>query len=133
MTVPVPTWRLAIVAAVLAPILLALPGNGWTRLVVVNGILLGIALVDAAVAPSPAKIPIERTVPGVLSLGAEGEVAWAIVNPTSRAARSRSPTSWLRRFAPTRAGHGCASLDEGTPRSPRPSVRSDVATSTSTS
>jgi len=84
-TVPVPTWRLAIVAAVLSPILLALPGNGWTRLVVVNGILLGIALVDAAVAPSPAKIPIERTVPGVLSLGAQGDVAWAIVNPTSRA------------------------------------------------
>ena len=91
------------------PILLALPGNGWTRLVVVNGILLGIALVDAALAPSPAKIPIERTVPGVLSLGAEGEVAWAIVNPTVARADGldRRPAGSVasRRHAPCTRAH----------------------------
>ena len=84
MTVPVPTWRLAIVAAVLAPILLALPGNGWSRLIVVDVILVCVALIDAALAPSPSAVTVERSLPGVLSLGAAGEVSWTLANPTRR-------------------------------------------------
>jgi uncharacterized protein (DUF58 family) len=87
MSVPVPTWRLAAVAAVLAPILLALPGNGWIRLVVVDVVLLCVALIDAALAPTPSAVAVERTVPGVLSLGVEGEVSWAVANPIGRTLR----------------------------------------------
>jgi uncharacterized protein (DUF58 family) len=84
LTVPLPTWRLAIVAAVLAPILLALPGNGWSRLIVANVILVGVALIDAALAPKPSAITVERSIPGVLSLGVVGDVSWTIANPTRR-------------------------------------------------
>ena len=87
MSVPVPTWRLAAVAAVLAPILLVLPGNGWIRLVVVDVVLVCVALIDAALAPTPSAVAVERSVPGVLSLGAEGDVSWALTNPIGRALR----------------------------------------------
>ena len=87
MSVPVPTWRLAAVAAVLAPILLALPGNGWIRLVVVDVVLLCVALIDAALAPAPSTVAVERTLPGVLSLGVEGDVSWAVANPIGRTLR----------------------------------------------
>jgi len=83
-SLPVPTWRLAIVAAALAPVLLLLPGNGWSRLIVVDATLVLVALVDAAVATAPSKVPVARTVPGVLSLGAEATVSWDVTNATSR-------------------------------------------------
>ncbi|HMK11314.1 MAG TPA: hypothetical protein VK461_07020, partial [Acidimicrobiales bacterium] len=84
MSFPVPTWRLAIVAAALAPVLLLLPGNGWSRLIIVDAVLLIVALADAAVAPTPSEVLVTRTVPGVLSLGAEATVSWDVTNPTSK-------------------------------------------------
>jgi len=82
--VPVPTWRLAVVAAALSPLLLVLPGDGWVRVIAVNAILLAVAVADAAVAPTPSRVSVERSLPGVLSLGATADVAWTVANPLSR-------------------------------------------------
>jgi uncharacterized protein (DUF58 family) len=49
-----------------------------------NAILLVIALVDAALAPKPTRLTIDRTLPGVLSLGATADVEWTVTNPLSR-------------------------------------------------
>ncbi len=84
MTLPVPTWRLAVVAAVLAPVLLLFPGGGWTRFLAANALLVAVFLVDAALAPRPSSITVERDVPSVLSLGATAEVTWEVHNPSRR-------------------------------------------------
>jgi len=54
---------------------------------VVEGVLVVLALIDWAVALRPSAIGIERTVPEVLGLGADGEVVWEVTNPTGRSRR----------------------------------------------
>jgi uncharacterized protein (DUF58 family) len=66
---------------------LLLPGGGWTALLVVDLVLLAAALVDAALAPAPRRLPFTRTVPPAITLGAEAEVGWAVTNPTRRTLR----------------------------------------------
>jgi uncharacterized protein (DUF58 family) len=81
---PVPTRRLAAVAAVAAIVVLLAPVQpGWT-IVVVELVLLGAAVVDVLVAPAPARIEVDRDLPGVLPLDGDGELAWHVRNPTSR-------------------------------------------------
>jgi uncharacterized protein (DUF58 family) len=81
---PVPTRRLAAVAAVAAIVVLLAPVRpGWT-IVVVELVLLGAAVVDVFIAPAPARIEVDRELPGVLPLDGEGEVAWHVRNPTAR-------------------------------------------------
>ena len=82
---PVPTRRLAAVAAVVALIVLALPGDGLlVPLVVVNGLLLAVALSDALVAVDPGQLHVERELPPVLVLRTTGEVRWTLRNPSDR-------------------------------------------------
>ena len=81
---PVPTRRLAAVAAVAAvAVLLAPVRPGWTILVV-EAVLIGAAVADAFIAPAPARVEVERELPGVLPLEGEGEVAWQVRNPLGR-------------------------------------------------
>ncbi len=81
---PVPTRRLALVAAVAAVVVLLAPVRpGWTILVVELA-LVAAAVGDAFFAPAPRRIDVGRELPGVLPLGGEGEVAWHVRNPTSR-------------------------------------------------
>ncbi|MBV8386438.1 MAG: DUF58 domain-containing protein [Acidimicrobiia bacterium] len=81
---PVPTRRLAAVAAVAAIVVLLSPGApGWTILVV-ELVLLGLAVGDAFSAPAPGRVDVERELPGVLPLDGEGEVAWRVRNPSTR-------------------------------------------------
>lgn len=85
---PVPTRRLAAVAALVALVVLALPGDGLLGpLLVVDGLLLVVASVDALVAVDPARLHIERDLPPVLVLRAAGEVRWTVRNPTDRRLR----------------------------------------------
>jgi uncharacterized protein (DUF58 family) len=85
---PVPTRRLAAAAALASLIVLALPGDGvLAPLLVVNGVLLVVALVDALVAVDPQALEVERDLPGVLVLRTEGQVRWRIRNPTDRRLR----------------------------------------------
>jgi uncharacterized protein (DUF58 family) len=81
---PVPTRRLAVVAAVAAVVVLLAPVEPWWTLAVVELALLAAATVDIVRAPSPARIDVDRELPGVLPLDGEGEVAWHVRNPTGR-------------------------------------------------
>jgi uncharacterized protein (DUF58 family) len=81
---PVPTRRLAVVAAVAAVVVLLAPVRpGWT-IIVVGAVLLGAATADAFLAPGPARVEVERELPGVLPLDGEGEVEWRVRNPVGR-------------------------------------------------
>jgi len=84
---PVPTWRLAAVAAVAAIVVLAWPGGGLAPLLWVDGTLVLVALADALRAVDPARLEVHRDLPSVLALGGTGEVRWTLRNPTGRSLR----------------------------------------------
>ena len=83
---PVPTRRLAIVAAMASLAVLVSPAPG-TGLLVVDGLVLGIAIVDWLLAVPPAAIDVERELPGIVVLGRDAEVTWRVHNPRDRAVR----------------------------------------------
>jgi uncharacterized protein (DUF58 family) len=84
---PVPTRRLAVVAAVCAVVLLVLPGTGWSRFALVNGALAVVVLIDALAAPSPRRIGVRRRVDPVLGLGVPSAISWELTNPYRRPVR----------------------------------------------
>ncbi|MGZ4694294.1 MAG: DUF58 domain-containing protein [Acidimicrobiales bacterium] len=79
---PIPTRRLALVALVSAVAVVAI--DRVVGFLLVEGVLVGLALVDWALAVRPSVIGIERTLPEVLGLGAEAEISWEVANPTGR-------------------------------------------------
>lgn len=84
----VPTRRLAAVAALAALVALAWPGDGLLiPLLVVDGVLLAAALLDALAAVDPARLQVERELPPVLVLRTAGEVRWTVRNPSDRTLR----------------------------------------------
>jgi uncharacterized protein (DUF58 family) len=85
--VPVPTGRLALIAALLAIAVALFPGDSTVGLVVVNGALLAVALVDWALAVRPEAIGIERSLPGIIALDQPARVEWTVANPAPRKVR----------------------------------------------
>ena len=84
----VPTRRLALVAALASLVVLGLPGDGvLVPLVVVNAVLLVVAVLDVAAAPSPGRLEVRRSLPPAVTLGAEAEIDWTVRNPTRRSLR----------------------------------------------
>ncbi len=81
---PVPTARLVVVAAVAAVICALVPGSVVARLVVVNGVVAGAAVVDWLLAPRASWFAIERELPQVVTLDTTTEVAWRVRNLRSR-------------------------------------------------
>ena len=81
---PVPLPRLVVAAAVLSVAVALFPGDSTLGLVVVNGLLLLVALVDGRLAADPAAVPIEREAPAIVSLGQLAPIAWTVANPGSR-------------------------------------------------
>ncbi|MDQ3305718.1 MAG: DUF58 domain-containing protein, partial [Actinomycetota bacterium] len=81
---PVPTRRLALVALALSVPMLFVPLGLVAALVVFDGVLIALAVLDAARAPRPASLSVERDLPAVVALGTEAEVAWRVRNPSSR-------------------------------------------------
>ena len=81
---PVPTPRLAVLAAALSAVVLFLPLGLPGSLVLVDGALLAVAAVDWWRAPRPEHLEVERDAPSALALGGEGEVRWRVRNPTRR-------------------------------------------------
>ena len=71
-SVPVPTARLAIVAALASIAAALLPFAIVGSLLVVNTVLVLVALGDWWLAPRPSDIAVERDLPGVLPLGGGG-------------------------------------------------------------
>jgi uncharacterized protein (DUF58 family) len=85
----VPTRRLALVAALLAPVAFWLSGNLWLWLLGLANALVAVAVVDAFAGPAPGRIGVTRSLPTGVSLGGEGEVSWAVTNTTRRRTRVR--------------------------------------------
>jgi uncharacterized protein (DUF58 family) len=87
--VPVPTLRLAIVAALASLVVAAVPTDVaiWKLLLGVDGALVLVALVDALLAPRPDVVRVRRDLPGVLALGGHGDVTWRIGNSGRRRLR----------------------------------------------
>jgi uncharacterized protein (DUF58 family) len=83
--VPVPTWRLPAIAAVLSIVVLLAPIDpAWLSVVVVDGALLFVAAGDFLLAVRPASIPVTRDLPGVVPLDSRAEVTWRVGNPATR-------------------------------------------------
>jgi uncharacterized protein (DUF58 family) len=87
--VPVPTGRLAAVAAFASLLVLALRLRTAEALLLVDGVLLAVAAVDLWLAPSPRSFTVTRETPGVLPLGGDGEIVWRVGNAAARSARVR--------------------------------------------
>lgn len=81
---PVPTARLAVVAALAAVASALVPGSVVTRLVVINAVLVVVAVVDWLSAPSRSSFEVERDLPRVVTLGSSAEVTWRVRSRRSR-------------------------------------------------
>jgi uncharacterized protein (DUF58 family) len=76
--VPVPTARLAVVAAIGAVVVAIVPGSVLGRLLFVDGVLLAVALVDWLLAPRAGSLTFERNLPSTIALGSTAEVTWRV-------------------------------------------------------
>jgi uncharacterized protein (DUF58 family) len=83
---PVPTWRLAVAAAVASLAVLTLPLRPPFGLVLVDGVLLVAALADWQLAARPDDLEVTRELPGIVPLGGEGQVVWRVANRRGRRA-----------------------------------------------
>jgi uncharacterized protein (DUF58 family) len=81
--VPIPTRRLALVAALASIVVVAL--DGVQGFLLVNGTLVLLALVDWGLARRPQDIDIVRMAPDVIVLGAREELTWELTNHSGRA------------------------------------------------
>ncbi len=83
--------RAVLVALVLAVALAVYPGDlggsFWWALVIVNGGLLAVAVLDALAAPRIARFEVRRGVPPVVVAGETGAVTWTVRNTSGRRAR----------------------------------------------
>ena len=86
---PVPTVRLALVAAAAALLVAVVPGSVVVRLAVIDGALLVLALADWALAPRRGDVSVERHLPRVVTLGSEVTITWRLTNRTGRPIRIR--------------------------------------------
>lgn len=84
---PVPTLRLALLAALAAVAAAVVPGSVGERLLVVDGVLLALAVVDWALAPRARSLAIERDLPAVITLGSSATVTWRVRTTGRRAVR----------------------------------------------
>lgn len=110
---PVPTARLAIVTAVASVAMFAAPGDALSRILIVNGLVLAIGVIDWLAAPRAGAFSIARDMPGVIVLGSTGTVTWRVTNQRSSAFRIRvadelapSLRAGSRRFAGVVPGKG---------------------------
>ena len=84
---PVPTARLAVLAAILSVVVVAVPIEPPTGIVLATVAWMAAGIIDWALAPAPARVDVERLLPGAVSLGTVGEVEWTIRNPLRRSLR----------------------------------------------
>lgn len=114
---PLPTWRLGALVALLGVVALWSGEAAVPLLLLGNGALLIAAVVDAVRAQRPAAITVERALPTVVQLGDEAELRWRVTATAPRGAAvthvavaDALPPSWRatrRRFrASVRPGVG---------------------------
>lgn len=78
MSVPVPTARFVVVAAVAGLAAFVVPGSTLDRLLIINGALLAVGLIDWSFAPGARAFTIERDLPPVVILGSEESLTWRV-------------------------------------------------------
>lgn len=81
---PLPTWRLAVVALVLAVVGVFSPAGLLVTAIGVNAVVLLLFAVDVVAAPAPARIHVDRALPAVVTVGHSAQVSWTVSNPTPR-------------------------------------------------
>lgn len=84
---PVPTPRLVAAATIAALVVALVPGTLLGRLLVVDGVLLAVALVDWLLAPRGSALTFERDLPAVVTLGGTAEITWRVRSRGRRPAR----------------------------------------------
>lgn len=82
--VPLPTWRMGVVAVAAAPLLLVVPLPPPWGLIAVNLALLLLLVGDAASAPDPQSLQVERSLPEIVPLHDDAEIVWRVTNPLAR-------------------------------------------------
>lgn len=82
---PVPTRRLALLAAIAAIPLLVFSSERWALFLGVNAVILGLWLLDGVLAPAPATIDVTRSHPDAMALGQWGTLDWSVRNTNRRA------------------------------------------------
>ncbi|HRE01493.1 MAG TPA: DUF58 domain-containing protein [Ilumatobacteraceae bacterium] len=82
---PIPTARFALVVALSAVVVLAVAGDDWSVLWLVEAVLLVVMLADAFAAVSPSSIDVARSHPESIVLGETTVVTWTIENRAERA------------------------------------------------
>jgi len=112
---PIPTRRLAAVAALASIVVVAV--DGWRGFIVVNAVLVVVALVDWALATRPADLEVTRELPDVIVLGRRDQVLWEVRNRTGRRQRvafadelAPSLGAGARRARVTVPAHGSADV-----------------------
>jgi len=81
---PLPTWRLAVVAIAAAELALVSPFGLVATVVAVNAVVIGLLVVDVVAAPSPDRVGIARRLPGTMTVGQRATVEWVVDNPLRR-------------------------------------------------
>lgn len=80
---PVPTRRLAVVAALGA--LAVVAADTIVAFWVVNGLLVALAVLDWTLTPAAGRVEVHRDVPEAVPLGGRVGLTWRVRNPTERA------------------------------------------------
>jgi uncharacterized protein (DUF58 family) len=81
------TWRLAVVAAVASLVAAFLPVGAPLGLLIVDGVLLVLAVVDWALTVPPGRVPVGRRLPESLVMEETGRIEWDVSNPGTRPLR----------------------------------------------
>lgn len=90
---PIPTLRLAGLAAAASLLFLVLPAQGATdmlgvavdnRFLAINGVVLTLAAIDYLLAPNPGALTVSRVHPGAVTMGHESNVEWVVTRSKRR-------------------------------------------------
>jgi uncharacterized protein (DUF58 family) len=81
---PALTPRLAVVVVGSCLVLVVVGAPVLSGLLAVNVLLAVVVAVDLALAPAPGTLPVRRTLPGAVALGASATVGWEVRNPGGR-------------------------------------------------
>ena len=84
---PLPTRRLALVAALLSLAAGFLPVASPVGIIIAIGATVALAVVEFFVATPTRTVKVERALPPTLALGETGRVEWVVTNPTRRQVR----------------------------------------------
>jgi uncharacterized protein (DUF58 family) len=101
---PVLTGRLVTVAAVLSAVMLLIPLGVGPSLLLANGFVLVVWLLDALLAPKPSSIVVEREFPEIVPLHTEAQLQWTVRNSAARRRRVMFADQLPRSFRATRRG-----------------------------